>query len=173
MMCPLVFTRGTLKKEPPTSPNIHPLGPFNNELSFVHSPLPGPQNNTAHQTNFNQDLNSYEDAVQHDLLPIGTEPLPSVVSTGRSLGPITAVPQPALSDPSWVGDPQNQPTAADQGQASSETTSATAGPIVRPAWWFCHVCRNGPQGIQTPSCTGMTSTGGVCGHQRCSLCTTE
>ena len=48
-------------------------------------------------------------------------------------------------------------------------TDSTKKAVQGPAW-RCHICRSGPQGFQTPSCTGTTSRI-ICGHVRCSLCT--
>ena len=45
-------------------------------------------------------------------------------------------------------------------------------PITHPTRWFCHICGN-VQGMQTPACTNVLSSGNICGHRKCSYCRVE
>ena len=160
-MCPLIFTRGISKRRKPTSLHEHRLSPLRTEGSSHDLPpsMPGEApSNLPFQHEYlvasgsAQTASGDTDNHQPEAITVNVLPLPSV-------GPL----------------PENtQEQRSPQYQEGSEINSLTAtrGPNERSDWWYCHVCRNGPQGIQTPSCTGMTASG-ICGHQRCDLCSTE
>ena len=170
-MCQTALIRGFLRRKPRTSLNDHPLAPFRHGQSDTQSPQPVRENVAIQEAIARHEGNSNDVTVQHDPSPIQTNPDPSPVRDGAFLGPTTVVAETAHDDPSLATDPQTQPVAGDL-QIQPGCSSATEHPTVRASWWYCHVCHNGPQGIQTPSCTGMTATG-ICGHVRCNLCTTE
>ena len=166
-MCPVVFTRGKLKGKKPTSSNEHRLSPLRPERSSYTSPplMPGEAN--ASQSQAPTDLPAHPDYLVH-----GNIQTTSGEPSNHQSEPITANVLPLPSDVPLPENLQDQNSPLYQERFGPNNIPATTGPVEGPDWWYCHVCRNGPQGIQTPGCTGMTA-GGICGHPRCNLCATE
>ena len=94
------------------------------------------------------------------------------MNTRQKSSSVLATPQLAIDISRWFWSPCLQAIFSVQENRRSKTNSTATKPVLGPDWWYCHMCRNGPQSIHTPSCTNVTASG-ICGHQRCYYCTTE
>ena len=169
-MCRFIFMRRRTRRNLPISSSDNTLNPIGNTVYTGQSrgADPGielPQRANISQSQVSQDHNQYISISAEGI----TQNLALVDNDLVEL-PI-AVAHPAVSVPSTPRGLRAHNNVSNQ-VSPTEGDSTTPNTTLGPDWWYCHQCHNGPQGIQTPSCTGMTSAG-ICGHQRCTNCTTE
>ena len=169
-MCPLLFTRRASRRAPPISSNDHALEPIQIDQSINQS-SPIHDTTLPHESSLDP---TYRPTALHDqpgsFAASGAQGTSGTASDVLS-GQIVSNPQSVAGDSSTPG-PSIIQSSASAHKPLEEGTVEAHGPIQRPSRWFCHMCKNGPQGIETPSCTGMTQNG-ICGHIRCSYCRQE
>ena len=170
-MCPLIFTRRATRRAPPVSPNDHALEPIHIDQSVNQLSLPFHSTIPPQETGLNRSHRPGEFHNQHSLISASVaQGISGLASDNLSEQIVTSL-QSTVGDPLTPGLLRIQSNTSVQ-DPSVEENVESHGHSQRANWWYCHICSNGPQGLQTPSCTGVIA-GNICGHVRCSLCRME